>query len=494
MKILIYLTSLYKDLLIQYSEFLTDQGHDVVLICNDNDIKNYVKKRTQNNHINIENILDLENEIEKQINSISNNLKKEELYLYLEKFYEKKFSYIISQERYIERGHIHTISYKNYHKNQFFSRVQKFDYVAKKIKLFEKVIEDYKPDLIFCFQRFFYLDLVCKKKKVDLFHFAPARFGNLYFVCDKFHNNSSILEKSISENLNKKFDDKVEDILLEQVWYGTKNNQIRFSKLNLIKNIINFFLKGIKQNLSKKINNNLTERVSSSVWIQNEVNGYLNFKKYLKFSKNKKLDINTHYAYFSLHMEPEKTTQHFANEFNNSLEIITWISKCLPANYFLVIKEHPKAFNMRDNNFYEKISSISNVILASPYDHSWELIKGSSFVVGINGTSITEAVYLKKEVISYVDNMFFNLFTTVYSCKSYFDTKKIINKIIQTSATEIILNNNRNTLIKSINEHSFEIENIQDIKYGKSESNIFLFKEITKRINDFLILNNKFKI
>ena len=59
MKILIYLTSLYKDLLIQYSEFLTDQGHDVVLICNDNDIKNYVKKRTQNNHINIENILDL---------------------------------------------------------------------------------------------------------------------------------------------------------------------------------------------------------------------------------------------------------------------------------------------------------------------------------------------------------------------------------------------------------------------------------------------------
>ena len=29
---------------------------------------------------------------------------------------------------------------------------------------------------------------------------------------------------------------------------------------------------------------------------------------------------------------------------------------CLQA-LFLVIKEHPKAFNMRDNNFYEKISS-----------------------------------------------------------------------------------------------------------------------------------------
>ena len=397
MKILIYLTSLYKDLLIQYSEFLIDQGHDVFLLCNDNDIKNYVKKKI-NDHINTQNILDLEKEIAKEINTISSNLKKEELYLHLENFYEKKFSYIISQERYIERGHIHTISYKNYHKNQLFSREQKFDYVAKQIKLFEKVIEDNKPDLVFCFQRFFYLDLVCNKKKVDLFHFAPARFENLYFICDKYHNNSSILEKSISENLNKKFDDTTQDMLLQQVWYGKKNNQIRFSKINLIKNIFNLFLKGIKQNISKKINNNLTERVSSSVWIQNELKGYLNFKKYLKFSKNKSLNVNSHYAYFSLHMEPEKTTQHFANEFNNSLEIITWISKCLPANYFLVIKEHPKAFNMRDNNFYEKISSISNVILASPYDNSWDLIKGSSFVVGINGTSIPEAVYLKKKL------------------------------------------------------------------------------------------------
>ena len=37
----------------------------------------------------------------------------------------KKFSYIISQERYIERGHIHTISYKNYHKNQLFRESKK---------------------------------------------------------------------------------------------------------------------------------------------------------------------------------------------------------------------------------------------------------------------------------------------------------------------------------------------------------------------------------
>ena len=168
--------------------------------------------------------------------------------------------------------------------------------------------------------------------------------------------------------------------------------------------------------------------------------------------------------------------------------------KMFACKLFLVIKEHPKAFNMRDNNFYEKISSISNVILASPYDNSWDLIKGSSFVVGINGTSIPEAVYLKKEVISYVDNMFFNIFSTVYSCKSYFDTKRIINKIIQTPTTEIVLKNNRNSLIKSINEHSFKIKNIEYIKHEDTDTSTHLFKEISKRINDFLILNNKSKI
>ena len=81
----------------------------------------------------------------------------------------KKNFLILFLKKDIERGHIHTISYKNYHKNQLFSREQKFDYVAKQIKLFEKVIEDNKPDLVFCFQRFFYLDLVCNKKKLIYF-------------------------------------------------------------------------------------------------------------------------------------------------------------------------------------------------------------------------------------------------------------------------------------------------------------------------------------
>ena len=78
MKILIYLTSLYKDLLIQYSEFSIDQRHDVFYFAMIT-YKKLCKKKTRPNKCS--NILDLEKEIAKEINTISSNLKKSYTYI-----------------------------------------------------------------------------------------------------------------------------------------------------------------------------------------------------------------------------------------------------------------------------------------------------------------------------------------------------------------------------------------------------------------------------
>ena len=79
------------------------------------------------------------------------------------------------------------------------------------------------------------------------------------------------------------------------------------------------------------------------------------------FNKVKKIGLDfeilkdKNYIYMPLHLEPEMALQNFSPEFNNQLEMIYWISKSLPSNYFIAVKEHPEMYGLRTikyiNNF-----------------------------------------------------------------------------------------------------------------------------------------------
>ena len=481
MRVLFYVTALYKDLLSDLAQIL-NQNHDVRILATDNDVKFYLKKLIDE-EIKIETIDDYRKQVEEILNKLDNT-EQEKLFLNKEKYYNKNFSALISQERYIERGHIHTIDYKIFHKNQLLNREKKFEYIFQNLSIFEKILDNIKPELIFSFQRLIYLDLVCEKRAVKYLNFAPAKFKKLYFVCDEYRNNSSILSKSIKDNLTSNLDENYDESSFDQIWYGKSNQDFIYSITSTFKRIVVLIIKSMKHFIIKKIYKNQINRVGLMVWILNEIKGYFNFRKYKNLSKNFDQIKKLNYIYFPLHMEPEKVLQSFALEFNNSLEIISWISKSLPSNYYLVLKEHPKAFSMRDTKFYDKIASISNVLLVNQDSNSWDLIRNSSFVAGINGTSILESVYLKKRVICYVDKMFFNNFTSISYCSNYEDTKLRISDYINKPLDEELLNKNKNALLKSFLDNSFEIDEINSIKH----KTISLKKETYKRMIDHINL------
>ncbi len=120
-----------------------------------------------------------------------------------------------------------------------------------------------------------------------------------------------------------------------------------------------------------------------------------------------KINFEENFIYFPLHYQPEATTYPFGNQFIDQTNAIRLLSKCLPENYFIYVKEHPDTFNIshlswtigdfsRDNNFYDQIKEIDKVKLL-PFDADLEvIIKKSKAVATLTGAVGLEFILNRK--------------------------------------------------------------------------------------------------
>ncbi len=134
----------------------------------------------------------------------------------------------------------------------------------------------------------------------------------------------------------------------------------------------------------------------------------LSMRKYIKKCNIK----NTKYIYFPLHMQPEATTIPLGFKWTDQVSAIEYLSQSFPS-YKILVKEHPNQYRydfrkekVRSKLFYERISSISNVILVELNLNSIYLTENSSAVAGISGSNQWEAVIRYKPIIQFSEQIF----------------------------------------------------------------------------------------
>ena len=186
-----------------------------------------------------------------------------------------------------------------------------------------------------------------------------------------------------------------------------------------------------------------------------------------------------------MHLEPEMALQNFSPEFTNTFEMITLISKNLPAQYFIVIKEHPEMYGIRSISYYQKLKQIPNLMFADPNFSSIDLIKNSFAVATITGTAGFEAVFLKKQVLSFGNHQIINDLPTVHYCTNYFDTKNNIKKLFQKNK-KINYQLSQSSLYHSIYQYSFELKDIDKL----DDAFFNVKKSLKNRLNDISIWKN----
>ena len=107
------------------------------------------------------------------------------------------------------------------------------------------------------------------------------------------------------------------------------------------------------------------------------------------------------YIFYALQVEPELNFQGYSPECFCQLNVILSLSRDLPADTKLVVKEHIPAAAKRPPGFYDQIRRLKNVTFVDPRDSGLNYVKGAVAVATINGTVGQEAAILGKPVIAF---------------------------------------------------------------------------------------------
>ena len=174
-------------------------------------------------------------------------------------------------------------------------------------------------------------------------------------------------------------------------------------------------------------------------------------------------------VYFPLHLEPEQSLLSLSPEFGNITEAIHLISKNLPCDYVLVLKEQPFCFAVRDKIFYRQMSQIGNIFFAKPEISSHRWINAADIVIAITGTVGIEAIYENKFVLSFGKHQIINYLPSVHYVRNYSEVSDAIRGILNSRVDSDVLSQSKKIIKKSQFEVSFTLK---EYKYSIHDSSL----------------------
>ena len=109
------------------------------------------------------------------------------------------------------------------------------------------------------------------------------------------------------------------------------------------------------------------------------------------------------FIYWPLHFHPEAGTIILGRWFHNQYELLKNISRVLPVDVELLVKEHRGSVGRRPLGFYREISKLPGVSFVHQDIDTFEMIEKSKGVAVITGTAGLEALALNQNVMTFGD-------------------------------------------------------------------------------------------
>lgn len=272
---------------------------------------------------------------------------------------------------------------------------------------FEKLYSTEKPDLILAnayasMPNLISYEVACKQG-ISIQRPMSVRLENRYIMSDNameeeswiedyFNGNTSLLPNTRTDVLKFLQNFRVNSKQPTFQVIRSKEHQVTFGHLlRFIRYIYRYWISGIFRGDHTKAN------PFKRIWIESAWR--IRRAHWLKPKHWDSYDSNENYVYFPLHVQPEMSTMTFAPFYLDQLCIIENLSKSLPMNYRLVVKEHPSMLGRRNGDYYKRIKALPNIKFVSPLTNSFEITKNASAIFTITGTVGLEAMIMKKPVI-----------------------------------------------------------------------------------------------
>ena len=253
-----------------------------------------------------------------------------------------------------------------------------------------------------------------------------TRINNYYFDMQKNSNDLEQFTQKIKEEtffkqvlffINNNFNELLKNIS-QQINYDKKYKVLK------IKTTFSIIIKLLKK-LFPFVNRVLLFLINKSKIYLSDYDFYLSL-----CSSN--LDFEKKYVYLALHYQPELSTSPLAEEFSNQLLIIDILSKSLPEDTLIYVKEHPRISYNRNRKYYKKITSYSNIVLCNPELSTYDLIDNSVAVATATGSVGWESLLRKKPVLMF-GFRFYQYAPNVFRIFNKEQCLQAVNKIISKS-------------------------------------------------------------
>ncbi|MCU4177466.1 hypothetical protein [Carboxylicivirga sp. N1Y90] len=176
--------------------------------------------------------------------------------------------------------------------------------------------------------------------------------------------------------------------------YFHRNNEIIKRQKSLVSRI-----RRIKRFLTaENIQNDHPSLISSrfirlKIGLKEEFNRFI--FPYIPISDDE--SVNTkNFVFYPLHKQPEASIDVIGMYYENQLTNLLNISRFIPEDFYLVVKEHPNAVGDRGYSFYRALLKRKNIILVSPSSDSHYFIKKAHSIFTVSGTPAYEAALMGK--------------------------------------------------------------------------------------------------
>lgn len=105
------------------------------------------------------------------------------------------------------------------------------------------------------------------------------------------------------------------------------------------------------------------------------------------------------FAYYALHYEPEMSVSAASPGLTDQLAIVEAISKAIPADWQVVVKEHVPMLGRRSAHFHRRLAGMPNVVAVTPFADGFSLLRDASVVITLTGTVGMESVLLGRPTV-----------------------------------------------------------------------------------------------
>ena len=412
---------------------------------------------------------------------------------YLKSFEEK---YDIDLWQLAKNDRIFIYDYNNFYK---FSEHEISEIMEKECKLFEEVLDQVKPDFFITTEtalrphHLFYL--LCKKKGIKVLMLNAANWGNYCYISENYHKLDNFKElftnkKSVPTTFNQLQSSLESNVRSKQ--HDKFFSSHRKSKTEKIKAALELLIHS--DNSNEKTHYTYYGRKKWKVLFKEidiSIKRYFR-KKYIDRNFLRQISNDSLFIFLPLQQEPERSLLISAPDYVNQIKTVEYVSKCIPKNYLLFVKEHPTQGppnrDWRKISDYKTMQNNPKVRLIDPVVPADEIIKKSKLVISVSGTISLESAFFNKPSITLVENDY-----TLIPSISRLKSKNELRELIKNSLGKKVNPNYVGKYFDILEENSFVFDhlgfqasylkhfyfdgNLVDVEISESQMKEFLINE-----------------